>query len=205
MNIEIYEDESRKETVERTGRPIQTWSFRVDGVESGFWSFRRYDVERCISRLREGRSSEAFGDVVDVLSNGIKVAEARTGPKQGRAKVSKFTPQVQASTRKMKSGRDKPTVVRDMFRAEVDGEYIGDYKTEKEARAACAFRAFLTRGKAKLNGQVVETAQGKQLTVIYNGKGLRATDKDGNEYAVGFRKDGQHIIKATSPPEDTSK
>lgn len=201
MKIEVYEDKARKKLTEDTGRPIQTWTFKVDGQESGFWSFRQYDVERCISRLKEGRSSEAFGDVVDVLSNGIKVAEARVGPKQGRATVTQFTPQVQQSTRKMKSGAHKPAVVRDMYRAEVDGQHIGDFATQKEARSACAFKAFMTRGKAKLNGQTVETAQGKKLTVTYTGKGIKAVDEEGNQHAFGFRKDGNHIVKPIMPSE----
>jgi len=198
MNIEIYQDTSR---AAMTDRAVPSWSFRIDGIESGFWSPTRYAVERCISRLKEGRSREAFGDKVDVFSNGVKVAEARTGPGQGRAKVTQFQPNVQQSTRKMKSGREKPPVNRPMFRAELDGEHIGDYATEKEARAACAFKAFMTRGKAKLHDQQVETAQGKRLTVKYTGKGLRAVDNDGNEYAVGFRSDGRHVIKPILPPE----
>lgn len=207
MKIDIYEDKVKKELATKTGRAIQTWSFRVDlfdngsWLESGRWSFKKEHVERIISRLKEGRSSEAFGDVVDVLSNGVKIAEARTGPGVGRAKVTSFTPNSQASMRTTKGGREKPAVVRDMYRAEVDGEVIGEYASQREARTMCAFKAFLTSGKAKLHGQTLETPQGKKISITYTGKGLKAVDEKGNHYAVGFRKDGKHIIKPILPPE----
>lgn len=196
MNIEIYQDK------EREAKGItQCWSFRVDGAESGFWSPNRYAIERCISRLKEGRSSEAFGDTVNVMANGVKVAEAKMGASKGRAKVTCHTPMASTATRKTKSGKEKPAINRPVYRAELDGEHIGDFPTEKEARAACAIKAFMTRGKASLHGKTVQTEAGKTLQVTYTGKGLRAVDKEGNEYAVGYRSDGKHVIKLIPPRE----
>lgn len=199
LNIEIYKDESPSTAASYGQSGRWCWSFRVDGRESGFWSLTKEAVERCVNRLSQGRSREAFGDVVDIMASGNKIAEARIGPYRGRATIEKMeepTPKSpKPKPRTMASGKVKATPTRTMHKAKVDGIEIGVYESESKARRACAFAAFMTRGRMILHGKTIETTDGTKIACHFDGKSLIGTSTKGEKYAIGYDSGGNHRIK----------
>lgn len=186
-HIEIIHD---KELEARTGNR-QAFTFLVDGIPSMRWfpnaeskefpnRSADYFVQRCVSRLKDGRSSEAFGNVPTVKVGASEVVVdanddidekkieeqlaqmgldkkaikqvlhvARVQKNKGRGKIvkNKAVPgEVQEIV--LGSGKTKKRAARDKFKYVLDGkESVGEFHSEKEARAACSIQAFMSRGK----------------------------------------------------------
>lgn len=183
-----------------SGGDEKWFTFLVDGMPSLKWFKACNDpakpetffVERCISRLKMGRSSEAFGPH-KVQVDG-KIAGAVAG-KKGRAEIVQPNgpPEVVLLN-------GKPKEVRRPFCVTVDGKKVCECHTEEDARGAAAIHAFMTRDKL---GQIPAAAEklaaenpGKECKVwaCRETHGIRAT-VDGEEYSIGWVPPGPHSDK----------
>lgn len=142
---EFYEGEDAE------GKPFtKDWyTFLVDGFPSLKW-FRAcevqglsptYYVDRCINRLKAGKSREAFGGIqVGVENSGRMVVMGETA---GRGIVYQDTSPPEVS---MVNGKRREK--RKGFKFSCDGvEASQVYPSEQAARAACAIHCFMTRSK----------------------------------------------------------
>lgn len=187
-NIEVYQD------ADKASRGTQSWTFRVDGQASGLWCPTEHAARRVVSRLLAGRSREAFGGAVIATAGGTVVA-MRSQP--ARACVECVETPV-AEMRKLGSGKSKPAVAQSSWRATVDGKEVGVFGSEPEARAACALRAFMTRGKLgrlKEAEEAFRQIHGKTGSCHYDGKSVVLVSESGDRYAVKLAADEPPAFK----------
>lgn len=87
----------------------------------------------------------------------------------------------------MRSGREKTRTLEPGWKAEVDGNDLGEFATEQEARRAAAIAAFMTRGKLgrlKEAEEQFEAEYGVTGRAAYDGKSVTVVSEDGARYAV---------------------
>ena len=178
----------------------KAWTVLVDGAPSLYWCPSEHAARRVASRLRAGRSGEAFGGAGLVLPAGV-LATSRGHPAKARGKVVSAGEAV-VETVTTKSGRVKPREKRPAFVFELDGkcDERRKFASEQEAKAACACAAFASRGRL---GRFAEAeaafldAFGKKCKVqvldlpgsALHGK-VVAKDEGGGLWHVGFRSGG---------------
>lgn len=157
------------------------YSFLVDGTPSLKWFPEckveglapTYHVDRCISRLKAGRSREAFGPAPEVSVGGVplrteddsqetkaleamksagvpeslaKQAVEQLKKLQGKGRGRVYSEEGKAPEGTTDSG--KPRTARPVWRYSLDGKPSEKtFPTEAAAREACATAAFMTRGK----------------------------------------------------------
>lgn len=146
---------------------------------------KTYYVERCINRLKAGRSSEAFGGH-QVVTEGGHVVGISKAAKQGRATVK-----AASGPTEVKIVGGKPREARRGFVGVVDGTSLGEFPTEAAAKSACAIHAFMTRNKLGRIHHAMERLQaefhGKECKVFAccERHEIVAT-VDGAEYSIGW-------------------
>jgi hypothetical protein len=145
---------------------VPSWSFTVDGQASGYWCPTEHAVNRVVSRLEQGRSRAYEG-------------------KEPRARVVKVDAPV--AMRTTKKGGEKP-VEGAAFTLHLDGqEHPEPFATEKQARVAGAFKAFMSRGKLgrlKEAEEAFSKAHGKPGKAVYDGKSVVIEAADGTRHAA---------------------
>lgn len=199
--FKVFCDETRKGRVDKDGAPLECYTFAVNGAPSMKWfkpcllpreqlppaydaalPTEEYYVRRCIGRLRQGRSREAFGGPSLAMGPGGVLVQQQAAPARGTV------------CRCDQTRRWKYTI---------DGREAPDtYPTEAQAREACAAAAFMSRGKL---GRFAEAAEafrqchGKGCEVRVEGRGVVAVAEGcGTRYAVGFDAQGVRF-KALAP------
>lgn len=176
FDIKVFKDD---------GKTFNPWTFSVDGQNSGMWCPNEHAARRIVNRLLQGKSREAFGGAVAV-SAGAGVSAQNQG---GRGKVYQSEEKIEPKIRKLGSGKEKTASTKTVWVAEVDGKEVGKYENERDARVACAVKAFMSRGKLgrlKEAEEKFKELHGKAATVTYDGKTVKAVTKSGEEYAVGL-------------------
>lgn len=139
----------------------QCYTFLCDDEPSMMWFPTEHAANRCISRLQQGRSREAFGGESLVRSAAGDVSSVDT--QQGRGKVVKKDSEVTTEEVTMKSGLKKVRETSGTFSYELDGcECEETFSSEQEARTACAIKAFMTRGKLGKANAKEETSKTKE-------------------------------------------
>lgn len=214
IKYEIVQYDFHKEYNDK-GTPVsEPWyTFLIDGQPTLKWFKectveglpKTYYVDRCINRLKEGKSKEAFGGVSLALDGSKVVAN---GTKSGRGRVFLDTSPPTYETVKGKK-REK----RKGYKYEVDGvESDKDYSTEALAKEACAVHCFLTRNKL---GQL-KTAEEQLQSSFPEGTckvwacsethTIRAT-VDEQEYSIGWIQSGDTwVVERFKPiPTDNSE
>lgn len=208
--FQIIHDEEREEQ----SRGRKAFTFTVDGVPSLLWFPNALDeeghpgrpadyfVQRTIRRLQEGRSAEAFGDAGPAIAvvGAVQVAQSVSrSPRKARGKV--VTKEVPERAEAVTDMRGKPREPRPTYTYELDGKPSDrTYATEKEAAAACAIAAFMTRGKlgripdaqAALEEQFPDCVCEVYACPTQHKVCARVDDED---YAVGFEADGTFRFK----------
>lgn len=195
--------------------PYYTFHISDDGGKTWYPSMRwfhecsvkgqpkTYYVDRCIERLKAGRSAAAFGTAPYVLAGEEIVGRVKMGTTSGRGSVERESGAAETERVPVKGGT-KPREVRKGFRGLVDGIPLADEKdtprsfpTEKAARAAVAIHCFLTTGKAGRRDHLIERLKelvpdGTEYKVwlCCDEDALRAT-VDGTEYAIAWLKPGE--------------
>lgn len=183
------------------GRKVYT--FLIDESPTLRWYPTEHAVRRAIERLKLGRS-DVFGGPAIVVGS-TRVGEARMkGQPPVRAQVYKGEPRKEKVT--MKSGKEKEREV-ETFVAELDGEKVGEYPTEAEARCAAACAAWKAGGKLKH----MEKAKA-ELEAAYPGcecdvfacpeRHKIVATVDGEEHYVGITPDGEITVKVAEDSED---
>lgn len=156
---------------------------------------KTYFIDRCVNRLKAGRSSEAFGPV-SVLVDGQPVAvKLPPGIKPGRATVVAESGPANVEMVKSHGGGSKPRERRKGFKVVADGvELSASYPTEAAARSAAAVHCFLTRNKLGRVGHALEKLKAEfpssecKVWACAKHNGIRAT-VDGKEYSIGWVRD----------------
>lgn len=188
-DIKIVREEFHEYTDEKGNSVKSPWyTFTVDDVPSMQW-FREcltpdlgptYFVQRCINRLRQGRSSEAFG--------------SQYTNEPGRGKVMLEPGPVKYEIIKVSEGI-KRREIRKGWVYTLDGVQCEKvYTTEQEAKSACAIAAFMTRHKAGQIENALTLLQEEfpesecKVWACAETHGIRVT-VDGEEYAIGWIKD----------------
>lgn len=217
MKIEIVGPSYPEQYLDADGEPQERYfySFLVDGVPSLKWYPecnipglpKTYYVERCMNRLKAGRSSEAFGTAPMIAVNGQVLNSAALSAGNGRGAIKQLKAK---STQLVAQGdRSKPVEGRPLFKYVLDGkESSEEFPTEAAARTACAFKAFMTRHKL---GQI--PAAQLALEKEFPGKVCKvwACPQDheikatvgGKQYAIGWVKvDGKWVVERFKPMEE---
>lgn len=179
MNIEykVVKDESKVGKVDKNGAPLECYTFTINGMPSMKW-FKPcmveglpedYYVQRCIGRLRNGRSREAFGGPIVTAGVDGNVFVSATQPPRGF--VSRCAH-------------------RKRWVYTLDGSEASEtFPTEAMAREACAIAAFMTRGKL---GRLAEAAEAfraehnKACDIRVEGHGIVAHSECGARFAVSL-------------------
>lgn len=193
-DFQIIHDEARGKT--SAGRKV--WTFTVDGTPSLYWCPTRPAVERVISRLKMGRSREAFGGAAVVAGDRVI---GTAGPGSGRGSVTSRAPATPTHTVTMGSGRTKQRDNPSTWHYSLDGtECSESFASEAEARSACAIRAFMTRGKlgriAEAQSALEARHPGKTCKVYVCPQRHRIVGEvDGKEVHVGFDPDKGVVFK----------
>lgn len=167
--------------------PLKRFTFSVGGVPSLYWCATRPAVERVVSRLKAGRSGEAFGGAGTAAGAAVGYASPSGADRKGRARLVRAG---EATTElvETKSGKLKAKEKRPAFVVELDGKAYEGGTDEAGARALAAVAAFQTRGKV---GCVAEARAafkdfyGKDCRVHHVGTKLVAKDQDGGLWWVG--------------------
>lgn len=196
--VEIYQDTVKAE------RGLASWSFRIDGQESLYWSPTEYAARRVVTRLLAGRSGEAFGG--GGVAGAVAVSYAgKNGDRKARAKVFQHG-EMTTGVKITKSGKEKPVEKRPAFKFEIDGKVYEDFMaiTESEARIACAVESFKTRGKLNPNlhkraEEEFEERFKKKCKVHQVERKIIAKCEDQSLYLVGFEPDGEIKFKMIRP------
>ena len=196
IKVEIYQDKDRAKA------GVQSWTFSVDGQPSGMWCPTEYAAHRVVTRLEQGRSGEAFGRSVAVAGDrDVRVAEALPKargrvvevPKKGKEKVA------------LGSGKEKEREAKPSYKYVLDGKESADeYPTEAAAREACAFAAFMTRGKLGRLAEVEEAVKadcGEDCKAAYDGKAVTVKTKSGKVYVARVVA-GEPVRVKQANPED---
>lgn len=181
------------------GRDVYT--IIIDGVPSLKWfpacetpgMKPDYFAQRCIDRLKAGRSN-VFGGPLIVADTKVVGRAVVAGQAPVRARVYRGEPKTETVESGGKKGKTRERVVTPWV-AELDGATIGEFATEAEAKCATACQAWKTAGKL---GQIPaalaalqEAFPGKACEVKACPKKHRiVASVDGVRYHVGFRDDG---------------
>lgn len=186
-DIKIYQDEQK---AKQADQGVPSWTFSVDGQASGYWCTSEYVVKRVVGRLNQGKSREAFGGGLVAQHNpATSQLQISQNTSSGRGKVFQQEGKPQQQTVTLKGGQ-KLREVPQPWQYELDGVVSEQtYKSEREARVACAWHAFMTRGKLgrlKEAEEAFEQQHGCKATVTYDGKSVLATKDDGTQHAVGI-------------------
>ena len=190
-DISIIHDAAR----EVSSRGMKAFTFTIGGQSSGYWARTKAAIERVVTRLKLGRSGEAWGGagVVTVGDKEVATANSRGHDKPARGKIVKAG-EVTTSTVTTKSGKEKIRETRPGFIYELDGKASDKIVTsETEARQLCATHAFMTRNKlgrfaeaeAHFKDQFGKTC--KIHCVPEFGHKVIAKDQDGGLWSVGFK------------------
>lgn len=190
IEYQVILDESKAGRVDKNGAPLECYTFTVNGTPSMKWFkpcqveglLATYYVERCIGRLKAGRSREAFGGPV--------LAMGAAGDL-----VWMEAPAPRGSVRRCEK--------RNRWVYTLDGrEAEQTYPTEATAKEACACAAFMTRGKLGRLKEAVETfraCHGKGCEVRIKGRAVVAVAEGcGTRYAVGFDAAGVRFKSLTA-------
>ena len=176
------------------GRKVYT--FLIDGSPTLRWYPTEHAARRAIERLKLGRSNVFGGPAI--MMGGVKIGEAKLkGAPPVRAKV--FAGEPKKETVVLGSGKVKERVV-ETFVAELDGEKIGEFSSEAEAKCAVACHAWKSGGKLKH----LATAKA-ELESLYPGKKCEifacptrhkiVATVDGQDHYVGISPNGEITIK----------
>jgi hypothetical protein len=199
------------ETVDATGAPVLAAWYTFHVSEDGTTWFpslkwfrecnvaglpKTYYVDRCVGRVKAGRSAEAFGQSAVVLADGKPVGFAAVEKGRGRGAVYAETGPAKVAMVTGRGGLAKPREERKGFKAKVDGaELPRTYPTEAAAKAACAIHCFMTRHKLGRVAHVLERlkeefpdAKEHKAWACCQENAIRAT-VDGVEYAIGWLPD----------------
>lgn len=169
--------------------PQKRFTFTVGGLPSLFWCPTRHAVERVISRLKLGRSGEAFGGA------GLTSAGPRTGyaaldrsDRKARARVFRDG-EVVTATVETKSGRQKVRETAPAFLIELDGKTFHGATTEQDAKGVASVGAFMSRGRLGCKEEAraaFKDLTGKDCKIHYFAGKLVAKDSDGVLWWVGI-------------------
>jgi hypothetical protein len=183
--------------------PTRRFTFTVDGLPSGMWFPTRHAADRCVLRLKLGRSGEAFGGAgLTAAGASVGYAALDGNDRQARAKVE-VGGEVTTETVEAKSGRTKPREKRPGYVVTLDGLAYEGGTNEQEAKGLAAVQAFLTRGKFGLKEEACEAfkdAFGKCCRVHHFGHKLVAKDEDGGLWWVGVNLKAALTKKYTFKP-----
>ncbi len=170
----------KNEDKEKAGLPCL--SFTIDGYETMMWFSpckvnglnENYYVERCINRLKQGRS-EAFGGP-GVVQNEKLLASGR----KVRARTFESSPR--------------------RWKYELDGKACEEhYPTESLAKEACAVKEFLTRGKLGRLKEIEEsfkTKHGKECKAYVKNNKITIDAAD-DKYFAAFEATGNIVFIKT--------
>lgn len=195
-DVKVYQDS------DKAAKGLASWTFTIDGQESLYWCPHEAAVNRVIDRLNKGRSGEAFDGAGTV--NLAKAATAAVkNHRRGRGKVEKAADEAVVKTVTTKSGKTKVRETRPGFVYTLDGKaHEKPFTSELDARAACAWEAFKTRGKL---GRFAEAeAAFKELTGKKGkchllGRKVALKDQDGALWSVGIWPDQPIRFKKVVP------
>lgn len=195
-NITVVHDNYR----DTSSNGHKSWTILINDAPTLYWCPTHFAAQRVATRLRQGRSGEAFGGAGIVQPIGV-TATTRGHSSTGRGKVVSAGEST-IETIETKSGRTKPKEKRPAWIFELDGKANESMKfaSEQEARSYCAAAAFVTRGiLGRFNEaeKAFEDNFGKKCKVqvldlpgsALHGK-IVAKDADGGLWHVGFRASG---------------
>lgn len=182
---------------------LKRFTFTLGGLPSGMWFPTRYAADRCLNRLRAGRSAEAFGGAGATNGGvGIQYASLDGSDKPARAKIVRGD-EVTVETVTTKSGRTKPREKRPGFVVELDGKAFEGGTDEAAARGLAAVQAFVTRGKFGLKEEAASSFKdltGKDCKVHHFGHKIVLKDQDGGLWWVGINLKAPLTKKYTFKP-----
>lgn len=154
---------------------------------------KTYYVDRCINRLKAGRSTEAFG-MMTILVDGVPHEARVRGTPLGRAHVYLDPSPPEIEEVALHGGGTKRREKRKGYRAMVDGiELATEFPTEAAAKAAAATHAFMTRNKLGRLSHVLERFKelvpgtDHKVWACCTDNKIRATC-GGVEYSIGWLK-----------------
>lgn len=182
---------------------LKRFTFTVDGIPSLYWCPTRHAVERVVTRLKLGRSGEAFGGA-GVTTGGVRVGYASPSgeDKKARAKVMEGD-EIVTEIVTMKSGTTKPREKRQGYIFELDKKIYEGTASEQETKTLCAVAAFMTRGRMGVNEEAqaaFKDLTGMDCKIHMFAAKLVAKDQDGGLWFVGVNLNAPLTRKYTFKP-----